>query len=327
MDQLLLNVVAQIISYCNGSIVRRKLMNALIIFSYGNIQSLDDIDIFYNSLSHGHGTEEMFDRGYKLFRSIGTCDPLASTTKRIGRMLVSQLENQTQSKWKYYIGNKHTFPSIENAVQQAVQDGAREIFTLSLTPLYSKTGSRVYERVVAKALRHHEKEHLPLKHIRPYYNNESFINLLAERLQDAINWLPNEISDDAEIIFTSHSMPGNEKTQYDFIRQYEYLAKKIMEKVAINTYRLAYRSESPGPQSWLGPDILDVVQEVAKDGKKGVIVCEVLSIIANAEVIQEVSRDAQHLAHKLGMEFVQTEYLNDSADFVEVLTRHIMNEI
>jgi len=302
-------------------------MNALILFSYGSIESIDEIAAFYDHLTYGNATRERIDKGVRLFKSIGTVDPLASVTKRIGRALVSRLKLETEEDWTYYIGNKHISPFVEDAVRECVEDGASNIYTLSLTPLYSKTGTRVYELAVAKALHQLGREDVRLTHIPVLYGNDAFVRLLADRLTDAVQWLPRDLQDDAEIIFTSHSMPGNRETQADFIRQYESLAAGIIDKSPVKNYRLAYRSATPGKQPWLEPDILDCLREVKEEGKKAVVVSELLSVIENAEAIQEVGRDAKELAHSLGMEFVQTEYVNDSHDFIEVLVNHLMETV
>ena len=69
-------------------------MNALILFSYSHIQSLDDIPTFYHHLSHGRATDTMVERGERLFRSLGTPDPLTTVTRRIGRALVWRLRRR-----------------------------------------------------------------------------------------------------------------------------------------------------------------------------------------------------------------------------------------
>lgn len=300
-------------------------MQAIILFSYSSIQSIDDIKPFYDHLTYGQATSATYERGLRLFHSIGKADPLGLVTRRIGRALVSRLEHETEEKWRFYIGTKHSSPFVEDAVKQALQDGANRIYTLSLTPLYSKTGTRVYERTVVNTVEKLDKRGIDMTHIPALYHQDPLSDLLADRLENAIHWLPRELRDEAEIIFTSHSMPGNEKTQHDFIRQFEGLATNIIEKSSLKSYRLAYCSATSGKQPWLGPDILDVVRQVKKEGKRAVIVSELLSIIENAEAIQEIGRDAKKLAHSLDMAFVQTEYLNDSFDFVQFLVDYVLS--
>jgi ferrochelatase len=299
-------------------------MNALILFSYSSIQSLDDIQPFYDHLTHGHATPATYERGRRLFTSIGTADPLATVTNRIGRALISRLEQETGQEWKYYIGTKHSHPFVEEAVTQSLKDGADHIYTLSLTPLYSKTGTRVYERTVVNTVEKLGKKGVEITHIPAMYDNDTLAGLLADRLKNAIHWLPHDVRGEAEIIFTSHSMPGNERTQHDFIRQFEKLAENVMTRSPLKSYRLAYRSATPGKQPWLEPDILDVIRQVKKEGKRAVIVSELLSIIENAEVVKEIGHDAHQLAESLDMTFVQTEYLNDSFDFVQFLIEYVL---
>lgn len=302
-------------------------MNALILFCYGAIESIDEIEGFYDHLTYGNATRDRVDRGVRLFKSIGTCDPLASVTNRIGDALVGRLAQERGEDWEFYIGNKHVYPFVEDAVRECVEDGASHIYTLSLTPLYSKTGTRTYELAAAKALQKFCEGRVGVTPMPVLYDNEAFIGLLAERLTVAVQWLPRDVRDDVEVIFTSHSMPGNQETQADFIRQYESLAASVIDKSPVGSYRLAYRSATPGKQPWLEPDVLDVIREAKEAGRKAVVVSEILSVIENAEAIQEVGRDAKQLAHSLEMEFVQVEYLNDSYDFVEVLVGHLLENL
>lgn len=186
--------------------------------------------------------------------------------------------------------------------------------TIPLTPLYSTSGTRQYERQVEKALGN--GTNISVKHISFYYNNEAYIEVVANRLISAIQWMPKEIRNDAEVIFVVQSMPGLPTAHKVFISQYEYLSKQLMDKVSFGNYQLTYRSGGPSPQRWLGPDRLDSITEAATKGRKAIIACELLSIIAYTEAIQEVERDAQERAFSLGLEFVHMEYLNDSDDFI-----------
>lgn len=291
-------------------------MNAIVLYNYSMIESMDNIESFYRHLSRGNISAKALKQGKNLFKSIGTCDPLASTTKRIGKALIRRMKAATGEAWTYYIGSKHTAPHMADVAKKCIQDGVKRIITVPSTPLYSNIGSKRYEYILEKSL---QESDILIRHISHYYDNEAFIDLLADRLNDAISWLPSTIRHRAEIIFVAHSMPGVASAHQEFIRQYKYLARRLTEKVAFTSYEITYRSAGPSPQRWLEPDIIDVIQKAAESGKKAIVACELLSIIENAEVIQEVGRDAQEMARSLNMEFVQTEYVNDSDDFLHVL--------
>lgn len=302
-------------------------MNAIILFSYANLHSIDDIEPFYHHIFHGNVKEDSVARGRHMYESVGTCDPLASNTRRIGEALVRRLKESTGEQWTFYIGNKHIAPFISDAVQACLKDGAKRIVTLGLTPFASRTGTEVYERKVVQVLDNQGYSHIPVKHISPFFNDEMVIDVLSSRLNDAINWLPECVRDQAEVIFTAHSMPGRPEAHQVFIDQYTILAQRLIETTEMSSYHLAYRSQGAHPQIWLEPNVLDVIKQIGENNGQAVVICELLSVIANAEAISELGEDSKHLANQLGMDFVQTEYLNDSDDFMQALFQHVFHEV
>lgn len=302
-------------------------MNAIILFSYASIHSLDDVESFYHHLFHGNVKEESKNRGLTMYKSLVTCDQLGSNTKRIGEALTRRLQTSTGEEWNFYIGNKHISPFVDDAVNQSIKDGAKRIVTLALTPFYSRTGTEMYEKQVLKSLDEQGYPDIPVTHIPPFYNNDAVVNVLSKRLNDAIHWLPENVRDKADVIFTAHSMPGKPGAHKTFIDQYTQMARRLMNTAKMSNYHIAYRSGGNHPQQWLGPDFSDVMKDIADKDSEAVIVCELLSMLANAEAIQELGEEGKSLANQLGLKFVQTEYPNDSDDFVTALHQHILQEV
>lgn len=302
-------------------------MNALIIFSYANVHSLDDIKPFYKHIYRGNLDESSLAKGRTMYESIGTCDPLGSTTRRIGKSLVRRLENLTDDQWEFYVANKHIKPFVKDAVDQCIDDGAKRIITLALTPFYSRTGTEAYEREVREQLASLGHENITLKHIPPFYDDQGIRGVFADRLKSAVHWIPKNLQQETEIIFTSHSMPGRPEAHETFIKQFNSLATHLAKQTHIKKYHLAYRSQGDYPQIWLEPNVLDVMKQLAKSGAKAVVIAELLSVIANAEAITELGVQGKSLADELALTFVQTEYLNDSDDFMYHLTNYIFNQL
>ena len=61
---------------------------------------------------------------------------------------------------------------------------------------------------------------------------------------------------------------------------------------------------------------MDVIRLEAEQGMKGIIICELLFVIADIEVFFEIGQKCQELCENLGLEFVRTEFPNDSFDFI-----------
>lgn len=293
-------------------------MNIVLLFSYGHLEKIADLEPFYKHLLRKHFTNEALERGHDLFESIGTTDPLTAITHRIGDALCKELTEHEEEEWSYRIGTKHSDPFVEDVVQECLDLGVKRILTVPLTPLSSLTGTAMYQRQVMNVAK--KNASINVYHLAPYHAEDSFIEVMTVRLQQALRWLPNDVKKETKVIFTAHSMPGNKKVHKEFIAQYETLAARLMASTNGVPYKITYRSGGSLPQKWLGPDVLDVLEECAESGTKAVVICELLSILKNAEVINEIGRYALRLAHLRGLKFVQTEYLNDSFDFVRLLS-------
>lgn len=301
-------------------------MNILVLFSYGSLTSMDEVPDFYRDIYHGHAKDTDIARGTETYRSYGMPDPLGSNMRRIKRALVQRLENETGEEWISIIANRHTSPTIEEAAKKCAELDPKRIVTLSLNPFDSLTGNTVYARKFENELRKINAADA-LIHAPALCENRQFIEVLTDRAQTALDWLPGNVRSEAELVFTLHSKPGVPKAHQKMITQYETVAEEVSKALGVNAYHLAYRSGRPAPERWLGPDVLDVVEELHKQKVPAVLFIEVLSVVQNLEAVHEVTTGAVGRAREYGMEAVQSEYLNDSADFVEMLGGHLLEAI
>ena len=283
-------------------------MNGLILFSYNMLLKRHELPAFYEHLFHGSLPSGYLDKKLPVYEAFGLTDPLTHYTQSIARNLQSD-------NLRVYHGCKHSKPFVENAVEQAVKDGCEKIYMLALSPLISKTGTISYEQKVMKYLQQHAP-HIEAISLNGYSKDERFVKLLVTQVQEALTYTGY---DEPIIVFTAHSLPGTENANRDFLQQYEQLAARIMAQLPKLAYRLAFRSVGPDTQKWLRPDIVTVIEEEQTKGTKAVIVCELLSIIENMEVLEEIGQQAKERALQLQMGFIQMRYLNDSYSFISFL--------
>lgn len=301
-------------------------MNILVLFSYGSLRTIDDVAGFYDDIFHGHGTAEQIEKGVEKYRALEKAEALGSNTYRIGRFLAKRLQQITGEEWETFVANHHASPSIEEVAKECAEMDPKQVVTLGLTPFDSVTGKNAYERRFAKKFRAHHAS-ATIVHAASFYDNQLFRNVIVDRAKTAKQWLKEEVRNKAEIVFTAHSKPGTAAAHQKMINEYNELAKHIATELPCEHYHIAYRSGQPAPQRWLGPDVLDVISELAERQVSAVIFIEVLSVIENLEAVEEVTKDAVAKARSLGMEAIQSEYLNDSADFVEALVDHLCSEL
>ena len=83
---------------------------------------------------------------------------------------------------------------------------------------------------------------------------------------------------------------------------------------------MAWQSAGRTPEPWLGPDIRDVVRQLAADGRTdGVVVCPIGFVADHLEVLYDLDMELAAVAAEVGLAYARTASLNDDPAFIAVL--------
>ncbi|WP_055108546.1 ferrochelatase [Paenibacillus ihumii] len=306
-------------------------MRALLLMSYCRLQSIDDISPFYQHLFHGRiPAPEVMEEAVNRYCNLAKPDPLGSTTIRQANALKRRLEQRLGEQVPVYTAHKHTSPFIPEAIEQILNDRVTHLYTLPLSPLYSKTGTGSYQRAADRtaALAHdQQKADLIITHIPPWHLHDRLVAALSTRLNEAMAWISANNRSRTVVIFTAHSKPGLPAPHQDYITAFGELAQAVARKAGCSQWKLAYRSGGPAPQKWLGPDVLEVMESAAREGAAAIVICDLLSMTENIETLQDCRFDGLAKARELGLEFTTTEFLNDADDFMTALEEIVLAEM
>jgi ferrochelatase len=79
------------------------------------------------------------------------------------------------------------------------------------------------------------------------------------------------------VIFTAHSLPERVRDEGDtYPQQLEESAELVAAAAGVQRWQVAWQSAGRTPEPWLGPDIRDVVRQLAQaDDVDGVVVCPI----------------------------------------------------
>ncbi|MUV06902.1 hypothetical protein GOP80_06905 [Planococcaceae bacterium Storch 2/2-2] len=293
---------------------------AVVLFNHSRMTSIDDVVPFFEGVFHGKAPDALVAKGLAMFQSFGFADLHTAVTNRIASALEQALTAQTEEEWIVRVGTKHSTPSVQDAVNDCVEDGATVVYTMALGPMYSTSGTKYYRTEAERAVE--GRDGVDVVHIEPYAKEEAFHAIMRQRFQEAYEWLPADVRDEAVVIFTAHSMPGERSAHTRFLEEYETLGEAILESYPQLARRFAFRSGRPG-QKWLAPDMKDVMREE----NRPFILCELMSVVENIEAVNEVGGDGREVAASLDQPFVQTSFVNDAYDFVSFLQTYIVQHV
>ena len=295
----------------------------MIVMAYGTPRGLDDVERYYTDIRRGRPPpRELVEELRQRYEAIGGRSPLYEITEaqRIG--LEKRLDGVPT-----YLGQKHSPPFVADAVRAMAADGVDRIVGLVLAPHYSKMSVGDYRRRVLLA-RDEAGLDAPVDVVESWHVEPGYVTFLAARVRDAVARLSPEARERHVVVFTAHSLPEAILRGGDpYPSQLQDTADAVASAAGVPAHTIAWQSAGRTADPWLGPDVLDVLERLAAEGARGIVVCPCGFVSDHLEVLYDVDVECVRAAGRLGIELVRTDSPNDDPEFLDVLATVVRREL
>jgi ferrochelatase len=280
--------------------------------AYGSPATLDDVAAYYTHIRGGRTpppdqVAELRER----YQRIGGQSPLLEITRRQAEGIARAL-NEEGLPVRAYVGMKHASPFIADAVESMARDGIRRAVAMALAPHYSRVSVATYFTAADEAAARHE---IALRSIQSWHDLPGLIATLVNRVRAAQASLGD--ANGTPIMFTAHSLPRRLVDWHDpYPDQIARSCELVAAEAKLGDWRFAYQSASQTGEPWLGPDVCEVLDQIAHEGRASVIICPVGFVADHLEVLYDLDVKAAAHAAARGVRFVRAATAGDGADFV-----------
>jgi ferrochelatase len=277
---------------------------AVVLMAYGSPERLADVPAYYADIRGGRPIRpELLDDLVERYRRLGIEEqsPLNAITEETRAALERELGDVP-----VFTGMKHWTPRIAEAAERALATGAEIVGGLVLAPHYSSMSIAGYRRQLEEALAGRAQ----LAFVESWHDDPGFVDLLADRVRGT----------EAHVVFTAHSLPERILSEGDpYKSQLLETSQLVAERAALRDWSFSFQSESETGEPWLGPDILDHLEDLHQRGVREVLVCPVGFVADHLEIRWDLDHEARDKADELGMQFARVELPNAEPAFVAVL--------
>jgi protoporphyrin/coproporphyrin ferrochelatase len=277
--------------------------------AYGSPERIGDIRPYLEDIREGRPvSDEAVEELSERYRRIGGRSPLDEVTERQRAALEQELGIPV------FVGMKHWRPRIAEAVEAALGGGAERIVGIVLAPHYSALSIAGYRERLEAALAGRAE----LRFVESWHDHEPFLDVLAGRVRGT----------DAHVVFTAHSLPERILAMGDPYRD-ELLetSRLVAERAGVEHWSFAFQSASATGEPWLGPDILEELDDLHARGVRKVLACPVGFVSDHLEILWDIDVEARERAAELGLELDRIESLNDDPAFVRALAELVRQAV
>ena len=300
----------------------------VVVMAYGTPRSPDDVERYYTDIRRGRApTAEQLADLRRRYEALGGVSPLAERTEGQRRGVQAALDQRAgHGRYRVVLGQKHAAPSIEDAADELVEAGITHVIGLVLAPHYSQFSVGEYQQRLARRTTEQATDRfqpMTVVGIEQWHTEDAFRTFLADAVSDALTAMPAR----TKVLFTAHSLPERALVDDPYPDQLRESAREVAERLSLDEragWDLAWQSAGRTPEPWRGPDVLEVIRDLATSGEvDGVLVCPQGFTSDHLEVLYDLDIDARAVADEVGLAFARTRSINDDPTVMAALAERI----
>jgi protoporphyrin/coproporphyrin ferrochelatase len=299
--------------------------DALLVISFGGPEGPDDVMPFLRNVTAGRGVpDSRLEQVAQHYYRFGGVSPINQQCRDL--ILAVQKDFEAAGiDLPVYWGNRNWHPLLADTLRTMAADGVGRALAFATSAYSSYSSCRQYLEDIDRARAAVGADAPAVDKIQPYFGHPAFAECFTESAAAALESLPAEVRDQADLVFTAHSIPESMSERSGpvggaYPAQLAQVAGEVAARLG-RPWRLAYSSRSgPPSQPWLVPDVSDCLAELAQAGSRAVAVVPIGFVSDHMEVKFDLDIEAAETAARLGLPFARAATPGASPRFVAMVT-------
>lgn len=294
----------------------------VMVMAYGTPASPDDVEAYYTHIRRGRTpTAEQLADLRRRYDALGGTSSLARRTADQVEAITAALDARAPGRSRVVLGQKHAAPFIEDATAALAAEGIDEVVGLVMAPHHSRFSVGEYQRRLASAVGEARGRHVG---IDSWADEGAWLDFTGGAVLAGLADLPER----TKVLFTAHSLPERVLVDDPYPRQLAVSARAVAERAGLAPWAgwgLAWQSAGRTAEPWKGPDILEVVRDLAATGRAdGVLVCPQGFTTDHLEVGYDLDIEAQGVADEVGLAFARTRTVDADPTVMGALADRVL---
>ena len=300
--------------------------DALLVVSFGGPNGPDDVMPFLENVLRGKNVprERMLEVS-EHYQHFGGKSPINDQNLALIEAIKADLAANGIDLPVYW-GNRNWHPMFADTLEQMKKDGIKKslAFFTSIFSCYS--GCRQYRENIIEAQEQVGPDAPEVHKLRMAFNHPLYIGASADRVQKALDQIPESRRSAARVVFTAHSIPLSMAENCKYETQLNEASRLIMEAIGENPWDLVYQSRSGPPQQpWLAPDICDHIQALHDAGGiEDIVIMPVGFVSDHMEVMFDLDTEAMDICKELSINMVRAGSVGVHPQFVSMVSQLIL---
>ncbi len=298
-------------------------MVGLLFMAYGSPESLEQMEAYLLDVREGRPpSKDLVTEISERYAQIGGQSPLMCWTEAQAHAVAEELNRRHATRqigFKGYVGMRHWEPRIKEAVHDMVVDGIKKAVSLVMAPHSSQLSVGKYYERLDESLAEYDTP-IEFARIQHWHDHPALIAAIAENAFQALQrFAPG---DEPFIVFTAHSLPARILEMGDpYDDQLRETACLLAERMNLTNgrWQFCYQSAGASQVPWLGPQIEEVIPELALAGQDRILIIPIGFVSDHVEVLYDIDINCRQIAKSLGIQLERSDSLNTQPTFINAI--------
>jgi ferrochelatase len=205
-------------------------------------------------------------------------------------------------------------------------NGVEEAVAIVMAPHYSKMSIGKYWAEVDKA-QAAIGSHIKFTFVDSWYRQPKFLDAVEQHLRAGLEKFSPEARKQVKIVFSAHSLPARLLEMGDpYDTELKDNARLVAERLGEVDWMFSYQSAAETGEPWLGPQIEDVVVDLAKAGYKYMLAAPIGFVCDHVEILYDIDIEAQKIGEEHGLQLERIESMNTDPLFIGAITDAVLEK-
>jgi protoporphyrin/coproporphyrin ferrochelatase len=297
----------------------------VLMMAYGSPESLDDMEAYLSDIRGGRPMSPEFVAEFRgRYAQIGGKSPLNALTFAQGEATEAELRLRGVDA-KVYVGMRHWMPWIQDVVADMHADGVTEAVAIVMAPHYSSMSIGRYWQKVNEAQEAVGSD-IHFNFVDSWSRQEKLLD--AQIAKTKAGLAKFDADDKVKVVFSAHSLPARLKEMGDpYDDELQENAKTLAERLGNLDWMFSYQSAAKTGEPWLGPQIEDVISELANAGYENILSVPIGFVCDHVEVLYDIDINCQGIAEERGVRLERVEMMNSDALFIGAVADAIEDQV
>ncbi len=299
---------------------------AVLLMAMGGPDSLENVEPYLLDVRGGRPTPpELVEEIRERYRLTGGRSPVLDITRELAGKLEARLNRPGLPPFRVFVGLRHWQPRISEAWAEVVAADPERVVAVCMAPHYSAMTVGKYLEKLEEARREVGGD-IPLITVGSWSRHPRLVDALAGAVTAGLEQFPEGERDEVPILFSAHSLPERVLAEGDpypaeVAATVDAVCRRLRDDRdgAPIPARFAYQSQGRSNEPWLGPAVETVLEELAGEGHRNVLMAPVGFLSDHVEITYDIDVEFRALADKLGMRLERMPMLNATDPLVHTV--------